>query len=115
VISIFCGAAAEGRTATIFGDGLQTRDYVYVGDVARAWVAAGRSDVTGAVNVSTGLETNLLEVAAHLNLPCEHAPAREGEIARSCLDPATAGAALGWTATTSLQDGLRSTMTAAAA
>ena len=42
VIAIFCGAAAEGRVATIFGDGTQTRDYVYVGDVARAFVAAGR-------------------------------------------------------------------------
>ena len=115
VISIFCGAAAEGRTATIFGDGLQTRDYVYVGDVAAAWAAAGRSTVTGALNVSTGIETNLLEVAAHLGLPCQHAPARDGEIARSCLDPSAAAAALGWAATTPLQDGLRSTMTAAAA
>ena len=115
VISIFCGAAAEGRTATIFGDGLQTRDYVYVGDVAQAWVAAGRSTITGALNVSTGRETNLLEVAAHLGLATEHAPARDGEIARSCLDPAAAERSLGWTATTALRDGLRHTLTAAAA
>ena len=115
VISIFCGAAAEGRTATIFGDGLQTRDYVYVGDVAQAWAAAGRSTVTGALNVSTGHETNLLEVAAHLGLATRHAPARDGEIARSCLDPSAAGRALGWTAGTALNEGLRHTLTAAAA
>jgi UDP-glucose 4-epimerase len=115
VISIFCGAAAEGRTATIFGDGLQTRDYVYVGDVAAAWVAAGRSDVTGALNVGTGLETNLLDVAAHLRLETQHAPERPGEIARSCLDPAAARRALGWTAATPLGDGLRHTLSAAAA
>ena len=115
VISIFCGAAAEGRTATIFGDGLQTRDYVYVGDVAAAWAAAGRSDVTGALNISTGLETHLLDVAAHLELATQHAPERPGEIARSCLDPAAAGRALGWSAATPLGDGLRHTMSAAAA
>jgi UDP-glucose 4-epimerase len=115
VISIFCGAAAEGRTATIFGDGLQTRDYVYVGDVAAAWVAAGASDVTGALNVGTGLETNLLDVAAHLQLKTQHAAERPGEIARSCLDPTAARRTLGWSAATPLGDGLRHTLSAAAA
>jgi UDP-glucose 4-epimerase len=115
VISIFCGAAAEGRTATIFGDGLQTRDYVYVGDVAAAWAAAGAGAVTGVLNLSTGRETNLLEVAAHLNLRTQHAPARDGEIERSCLDPSAARDALGWTAAMPLSEGLRHTLTAAAA
>jgi UDP-glucose 4-epimerase len=115
VIAIFCGAAAEGRTATIFGDGLQTRDYVYVGDVAAAFAAAGRADATGALNVSTGVETNLREVAAHLKLRTQQAPARAGEIARSCLDPSAAGRALGWRAQMPLGEGLRHTLTTAAA
>jgi UDP-glucose 4-epimerase len=115
VVAIFCGAAAEGRTATIFGDGLQTRDYVYVGDVAAAFAAAGRADVTGALNVSTGLETSLLELAAHLGLATEHGPERAGEIARSCLDPTAAKQALGWAATMPLREGLRHTVTSAAA
>jgi UDP-glucose 4-epimerase len=115
VIAIFCGAAAEGRTATIFGDGLQTRDYIYVGDVASAFAAAGRSDATGVLNIGTGLETNLLELAAHLDLPTQHAASRAGEIERSCLDPSAAERALGWAATTPLHDGLRRTVTAAAA
>ena len=115
VIAIFCAAAAAGQTVTIFGDGRQTRDYVYVGDVAAAFVAAGRSEVTGALNVSTGLETSLLEVAAYLRLRTRCAPARPGEIARSCLDPSAAGRALGWVATTPLAVGLRHTLRPAAA
>lgn len=115
VIAIFCAAAAAGQGVTIFGDGQQTRDYVYVADVAAAFVAAGRSEVTGALNISTGLETSLLDVAAYLHLRTQCAPARPGEIARSCLDPSAAGRALGWAATTTLADGLRQTLTPAAA
>jgi UDP-glucose 4-epimerase len=115
VVAIFSGAAADGRTATIFGDGLQTRDYIYVGDVAAAFAAAGRSDVCGVLNVGTGLETNLVDLAAHLKLPTRHAPSRAGEIVRSCLDPSAAQRALAWSAKTSLSDGLARTLTAAAA
>src|SRR3954452_22758787 len=68
VIAIFCAAAAEGRPVTVFGDGSQTRDFVYVGDVVRAFAAAGRSDERGAINVSTGVETSLMELAAALGL-----------------------------------------------
>ena len=107
VVAIFAGAAAAGRPATVFGDGGQTRDYVHVRDVAAAFVAAGRSQVTGALNVSTGRETSVLAVAEALGVAVEHAPGRPGEIARSCLDPTAANRALGWRARTALADGLQ--------
>jgi UDP-glucose 4-epimerase len=110
VISIFCGVAAEGGRATVFGDGRQTRDYVYVEDVVEAWLAAAESDVTGAVNVATGVETTLLDVTDALELPYELAPGRPGEIARSCLDASVAAQELGWRASTPLADGLRNTL-----
>ncbi len=68
VVAIFTGAAREGRTATIYGDGAQTRDYVHVTDVVAAFVAAGRSPVTGVLNVSTGHETSVAELAQLLGL-----------------------------------------------
>jgi UDP-glucose 4-epimerase len=110
VISIFCGLAAAGGRGTIFGDGQQTRDYVYISDVVGAWLAAAESDATGALNVSTGTETTVVELADALSLPCDAAPERPGEIARSCLDPTAASLALGWQAVVPLADGLRSTL-----
>jgi UDP-glucose 4-epimerase len=110
VIAIFCGLAATGRRATVYGDGAQTRDYVFVDDVVRAWMAAAASDVGGAFNISTGTETSLLELAGALELPYDHAPGRAGEIARSCLDPAAAAAGLGWRAEVPLAEGLRRTL-----
>jgi UDP-glucose 4-epimerase len=110
VIAIFCAAAAEGRPVTIFGDGTQTRDFVYVEDVVQAFAAAGRADERGAINVSTGVETSLLELAATLGLDPAHGPGRTGEIARSILDPSAARARLDWTARTPLPEGLRRTL-----
>lgn len=107
VVAIFSSAAAAGRPVTIFGDGRQTRDYVHVSDVVTAFVAAAEAPVTGALNVSTGRETAVLGVAEALGVAVEHGPARPGEIARSCLDPAAAERALGWRARTRLRDGLR--------
>jgi UDP-glucose 4-epimerase len=112
VIAIFCGLAAAGAPATIFGDGSQTRDFVFVGDVVRAFLAAGRSAVGGALNVSTGRETSLLELAAELGLEVAHTDSRAGEIRRSVLDPAATEAALGWRAQVGLGDGLRRTLDA---
>jgi UDP-glucose 4-epimerase len=109
VVAIFCGAAADGRPATVFGDGTQTRDYVYVGDVTRAWVAAATSEVQGALNVSTGTETSLLELVVELGIDHELAPGRAGEVARSCLDPSAAASALGWRASCALAEGLGKT------
>jgi UDP-glucose 4-epimerase len=109
VVAIFSGAASEGRPVTVFGDGSQTRDYVYVGDVVQAWVRAADSDVQGALNVSTGRETSLLDLVRDLEIEHSHEPGRPGEIARSCLDPRRAAAELGWTAATPLREGLRHT------
>jgi UDP-glucose 4-epimerase len=114
VVAIFCGARAAGRTARIFGDGRQTRDYIYVGDVVAAFRAAADSEATGAMNVGTGLETDLLELAAALDLQTEHAAPRPGEIARSSLDPSRAERELGWRAVTPLPEGLRRTLAAVA-
>ena len=110
VVAIFCSAAAEGRRAQIYGDGAQTRDFVYVGDAVDAFVAAGRSGVEGALNVSTGRETSLTELAAALGIEAEPGPPRAGEIGRSCLNPAAAAERLGWTARTPLADGLARTL-----
>jgi UDP-glucose 4-epimerase len=110
VISIFCAARADGRSATVFGDGRQTRDFVYVGDAAAAFLAAGESEATGAVNVGTGRETTVLELAHALGLRPEHAPERPGEILRSCLDPTAAASTLGWRARVELPEGLERTM-----
>jgi UDP-glucose 4-epimerase len=110
VVAIFCSAAAERRSARIYGDGTQTRDFVYVGDAVEAFVAAGRADAQGALNVSTGRETSLAELAAALGIETEPGPERPGEIRRSCLDPAAAASRLGWTARMPLADGLARTL-----
>jgi UDP-glucose 4-epimerase len=114
VIAIFCGAAARGASARMFGDGRQTRDFIYVGDVVDAFLAAGDAAVEGALNVATGRETSLLELAAALGLEALTGPARLGEVRRSCLDPARAGRELGWHARTPLAAGLEQTLAALA-
>ena len=114
VVAIFLGALARGEQARIFGDGSQTRDYVYVGDVARATVAALGHE-GGVFNVGTGRETSVAELyelcarVAGSDLPAEHAPARLGELQRSFLDPTLAADTLGFRAMVDLEDGLRST------
>jgi UDP-glucose 4-epimerase len=109
VVARFCAALHEGRTVTVFGDGRQTRDLVYVGDVAAAFAHAVDSDARGAVNIGTGEETSVLELAAMLDLETQFAPARLGEVRRSCLACTRASEALGWQAATSLRDGLART------
>jgi UDP-glucose 4-epimerase len=110
VVAIFCGAAASGGRATVFGNGAQTRDYVYVDDVVAAWLAAAGSDITGALNNSTGIETSVRELAEALDLAYDFAAGRPGEIERSCLDPSAAATRLGWRAAVSLENGLRRTL-----
>ncbi|WP_051323871.1 NAD-dependent epimerase/dehydratase family protein [Candidatus Solirubrobacter pratensis] len=110
VVAIFCGAAAKGRRARLFGDGGQTRDFIYVGDVVEAFMTAGASTVEGELNVSTGRETTLLELASALGVRTETLPARAGEIRRSCLDPSAAGERFGWRARTAVDDGLARTL-----
>jgi UDP-glucose 4-epimerase len=115
VVAIFCGAAQAGEPVTVYGDGRQTRDYVYVGDAVRAWIAAAQADALGALNISTGTETEVIELARLLGLEHEFAPGRPGEIERSCLDASAAARALGWRAQTPLAEGLRRTREALAA
>jgi len=115
VVAIYCGRALNGGIATVYGDGLQTRDFVYVGDVVRAFIPAGDSDATGYCNVSTGRETSVLELAETLSLRPQLEPERSGEVRRSCLDPSVARRVIGWTAQMPLRDGLEQTVAAARA
>jgi UDP-glucose 4-epimerase len=110
VVAIFAGAAASGRDVTIYGTGEQTRDYIFVDDVVQAWLLAAGSDVRGAINVSTGAESSVLDLTRALDLRHENAPERAGEIQRSCLDPAHAAAQLGWQARVGLAEGIRRTL-----
>jgi UDP-glucose 4-epimerase len=114
VVAIFLGLLARGEQATIFGDGRQTRDYVYVGDVARATVSAiGRDG--GVFNVGTGIETSVVELyelcarVAGSSAAALHAAPRLGELQRSFLDPALAARELSFRAMVELEDGLRAT------
>jgi len=114
VVAIFLGSLAEGRAPRIFGDGLQTRDYVYAGDVARATLAAGGED-GGVFNVGTGSETSVVELyeacrrVAGSTLEAEHAPERLGELQRSVLDVSRSERELGWRPEVPLEEGLRLT------
>jgi UDP-glucose 4-epimerase len=117
VIAIFCGCFAEGRTPTIYGDGAQTRDYVYVGDVVAANLRAADLDVGGSINVGTGVETSVLHLVAAFReleggqaFAPVHAPARAGEVLRSCLDASRARELLGWEPQVPLADGLALTL-----
>jgi UDP-glucose 4-epimerase len=106
VIAIYCGAAVDGRSVMVYGDGRQTRDFVFVGDVADAFIAAGDADAAGRCNVATGRETSVLEVADALGLEVRFAPERPGEVRRSCLDASSAAHILGWRPRTTFRDGL---------
>lgn len=121
VVAIFCGRLRAGGRPTVFGDGRQTRDYIYVGDVVAAALAAAESKASGPLNVGTGRETDVLELVAQLGelggesggddaFEPEFAPARTGEVQRISIDPARAERELGWRAKTNLEDGLRLTL-----
>jgi UDP-glucose 4-epimerase len=117
VVAIFFGRLAAGERPVIFGDGSQTRDYVYVADVVRANLAAQAHDGEHAVfNVGTGRETSVVDLlaacqrAAETQLEPEHRPARLGELQRSALDVSRAAGALGWRAQVAMDDGLADTL-----
>ena len=115
VVAIFFNCFLAGTTPKIYGDGRQTRDYVYAGDVARATLAAGGRD-GGVFNVGTGRETSVVElfelcrrVADKDDVAAVFAPARPGELQRSVLDISRAVDELGWRPERSLEEGLRET------
>jgi UDP-glucose 4-epimerase len=117
VVAIFFGRLTAGQTPLVFGDGRQTRDYVYVGDVVAANLAA--LDYTGphgVFNIGTGHETSVVDLlaacqaAAGTSIQPDHRPARLGELERSCLDVSLAARELGWRPAVELAEGLAGTL-----
>lgn len=111
VVAIFAGRLLAGQRCTVFGDGEQTRDFVYVDDVVDAFVRGAARGEAELCNIGTGVETSVntlyraMADAAGVPDAPDYAPARVGELARSALDPTHAADVLGWRPTTSLADG----------
>jgi UDP-glucose 4-epimerase len=116
VIAIFCGKLLEGGTATVFGNGTQTRDYVYVDDVVDANLRAAEADATGPINIGLGKEKSVLDIIEVLSRHApdgfapEHAPERPGEVQHIALDPSRAREELGWEPKVELDEGLERTL-----
>jgi UDP-glucose 4-epimerase len=111
VVAIFAGRLLAGEPCTIFGDGNQTRDFVYVDDVVDAFARAAQKGSGLLMNIGTGVETSVNELyltmasAAGTDAPAVYAAPRPGELARSSLDPSRAGIHLGWKSWTSMAAG----------
>jgi UDP-glucose 4-epimerase len=111
VVAIFAGHLLDGKPCTIFGDGSQTRDFVYVDDAVDAFVRAADRGSGLLCNIGTGVETSInalytaLASAAGVPDPPTYAEARLGEVARSALDPGRAALHLGWEPWTDLATG----------
>jgi UDP-glucose 4-epimerase len=119
VVAIFCGLLKNGGRPIVYGDGSQTRDYIYVGDVVSAALAAGASQLGGAVNIGTGREASVLDLVKILagiegrdDFDPEFAPERAGEVQRISLDAALAERELDWAPRTTLEQGLAQTLAA---
>jgi UDP-glucose 4-epimerase len=119
VVAIFCGLLKNGGRPTVYGDGTQTRDYIYVGDVVSAALAASDTRLGGAVNIGTGREASVLDLVDILaglegreDFTPEFAPERAGEVQRISLDAGLAARELGWTPQTTLEQGLAQTLAA---
>ena len=116
VVAIFSGKMLRGEPVTVNGEGTQTRDYVYVGDVVRANLLALEREPFGAVNIGTGIETDVNQLAALLlkvtksRSEIRHGPAKAGEQRRSVIDCRLAAEKLGWRPETSLEVGLGHTV-----
>ena len=117
VVAIFCGLLKNGGLPTVYGDGTQTRDYLYVGDVVSAALAAGATRLGGAVNIGTGREASVLEIvevlaklAGREDFEPRFAPARAGEVQRISLDASLAARELDWAPRTTLEQGLELTL-----
>ena len=118
VIAIFCGKYEQGERPKVFGDGTQTRDYIFVGDLVDAIIAAGDADVTGAINLGTEEESTVLDLIDAIreagggrnDFEPEFAPARKGELERSCLAVGKAREVLGWEPRVDVREGIRQTL-----
>jgi UDP-glucose 4-epimerase len=116
VVAIFSQRLIEGEQCKIFGDGEQTRDFVYVGDVVQAFLAAATMGDGETINIGTARQTSVNELYAELaaicgvGQPAVHGPARAGELQRSCLDNSKAQRLLGWSPAMALKDGLARTV-----
>ena len=116
VVAIFAQRLLSNETARINGDGKQTRDFIYVGDVAEANARALTSDVVGSFNVGTGVETDINAIFQGLkrlsgnNQPEVHGPALPGEQRRSVVDARKIQKVMGWRPSTSLEAGLDATV-----
>jgi UDP-glucose 4-epimerase len=112
VVAIFADRLLSGEPVTIFGDGEQTRDFVFVDDVVDAFVRGATRGGGLVLNIGTGRELSVNELArvmagqAGVSTPATYLPTRRGELYRSALDPERAGIHLGWTAWTELTDGI---------
>jgi UDP-glucose 4-epimerase len=116
VVAIFAGKLLAGEVPTIFGDGAQTRDFVFVDDVVDAFARARHGGSALLANVGTGTETSVNELFSTMARltgfpePATYAPARPGELARSSLDPTLVSAELGWKPSFTLESGLDRTL-----
>jgi UDP-glucose 4-epimerase len=122
VVAIFCNKLLKDQPLSVFGDGKQTRDYVFAGDVARANLAAATANLpparqvdVRAFNIGTGRETSVLQLAETLqraagtSIPIQHLPPRPGELPRSAVSNEKAVSSLAWAPKVNLEDGLRMT------
>jgi UDP-glucose 4-epimerase len=124
MVAIFCGKLRDGTQPTVFGDGRQTRDYIYVEEVVNAALIASANEVTGPFNVGTGKESSVLDLVQVLeklgrelgiigqdaSFEPQFAPARPGEVQRSALDPRRSRDVLGFEGRVALEDGMRRTL-----
>jgi UDP-glucose 4-epimerase len=116
VVAIFGSRLLRGEPCAIFGDGSQTRDYVFVTDVVEAFFAASAKGDGETFNIGTGVETSVNDLYARMAAICgveaepEFKPARPGELDRSCLSSAKAGETLGWSPQKDLDEGLTETI-----
>jgi UDP-glucose 4-epimerase len=122
VVAIFCQRLLDSRPITVYGNGQQTRDYVFVKDVAAANVLASRAKLPDvkrlddrAINIGTCVETSVLDLAeslqraAKISVPIEFAPKRDGEQQRSCIKIDKAAKVLGWKPNVKVEQGLQAT------
>ncbi len=116
VVAIFSRRLLGGKPCTIYGDGEQTRDFVYVGDVVSAFVASLRQGSGELINIGSGSELSVNELHAKLSeltgnrLEADYSPARPGELRRIVIDPTKAAAVLGWKPSVGLEEGFEQTI-----